>query len=151
MAEMDNANPVVLSATDLPTRRGRNAATSKTNESGLIAAIEAFPSYAADPFSHYAEESSSDSEVDEDEESDPVDAQEIYGRFRTFFHTSSKCRHFQIFCLRTDVPKAVYQTPKNTTFYFRASNLACRPDLPVTLAHIQKPILINRRSYFNHF
>lgn len=82
MSQMDNANPVVLSATDLPTRRGRITAASKSSDSGLIAAIDAFPSYTADPFSLA---DSSDSEVEEeDSASDPVDAQEIYGRLQSF-------------------------------------------------------------------
>ena len=125
MSQMDNANPVVLSATDLPTRRGRTATTSKSGDTGLKAAINTFPSYAADPFS--LAESSSDSEVEEeDSASDPVDAQEIYGRFRSLFYVTFR-RHFQnIPCHRIDACNlgCTYIHSRNLPYHVSANKKA---------------------------
>jgi hypothetical protein len=76
-SKLDNANPTVLSASDLPshrqTRKFRDAAT---NKPGIRDVLMTMPSYAMDPFylSDFSDEDSDDSTVE------PIDEQEIYGK-----------------------------------------------------------------------
>lgn len=77
MAELDNANPTVLSASQLPTREvkaaPRNGPDSKFNE-----AIFAKPSYLQEPF--YVEGLSWGSDASDDGLAvEAIDEQEIYG------------------------------------------------------------------------
>lgn len=73
--ELANANPVVLNASDLPTRKRQDASYSND---GKTASIFAFPAPASlhDPFYHAANNDSSDS--DEELEAEAIDEQEIY-------------------------------------------------------------------------
>lgn len=69
-----NANPTILNASDLPTRRQvQRKKVASPLTSGLV------PAYAQDPFaSHKAEFSDSD-ESEDDSVVEPIDEQEIYG------------------------------------------------------------------------
>jgi hypothetical protein len=79
--ELDNANPTILSASELQSqrqrRKGRDASA---KEEGIREILMAKPSYALDPF--YLSEYS-DTDSDDDSTLEPIDEQEIYGRFRS--------------------------------------------------------------------
>lgn len=80
MSEILNANPTIRNASDLPTRRQRNASqSSRQNTLGLFSSNIPSSAYLADPFSA-ASGSSSDSDSEEDSSSEPIDEQEIYGK-----------------------------------------------------------------------
>lgn len=71
----DNANPTILNASDLPSRRQANAAKPRADGGtglfdGLVPATTTLP----DPFDSYADSSASDSDDVEE-----IDEQEIYG------------------------------------------------------------------------
>lgn len=68
MAEMQNANPTILSAADLPTRSRSTEKKAGDYELGIFAAVP-----------KPADFLSSDSEGDEDLLEEPIDEQEIYG------------------------------------------------------------------------
>jgi hypothetical protein len=75
---MDNANPTVLSATDLPTRRGRNGASSTKEPGSEIQELMEMKSHYLINMSDLSDpESGLDS--DEDGAVEPIDEQEIYG------------------------------------------------------------------------
>jgi hypothetical protein len=79
-SEMQNSNPTILNAADLPTRL-RSSSTKKPGAYGGIFA-SAIPSFvhSTDPFST-SPYSSSESESDDDELlEEPIDEQEIYGK-----------------------------------------------------------------------
>lgn len=78
--ELANANPVVLNASDLPTRKRRSASYSTD---GKAAPIFAFPAPASlrDPFYQAASTDLSDS--DEESEAEEIDEQEIYDLIAT--------------------------------------------------------------------
>lgn len=69
-----NANPTILNASDLPTRRQvqRKKVTSPLT-SGLV------PAYAQDPFASHKVEFSDSDESEDDSVVEPIDEQEIYG------------------------------------------------------------------------
>lgn len=74
--ELDNANPTIISVSELPSHRRRsNAKNEATKKYGIQELIMAKPSYALDPFymSDYSDTDSDDSTVE------PIDEQEIYG------------------------------------------------------------------------
>ncbi|KAI4217369.1 MAG: hypothetical protein LQ351_000679 [Letrouitia transgressa] len=75
---LQNANPTILSASDLPTRRGQK--TSKTansrGKSGLLNSVIPASAYVRDPFNPSSGSGSDDS--DTDDEVEPIDEQEIY-------------------------------------------------------------------------
>lgn len=101
MADPLNANPTILNASDLPTRRRRlSSHTSSKNAFGLFASTVPSSTYLSDPFSTSSSSSSlvasSDSESDPDNEddndADPIDEQEIYGEtFPRAPRTSNPC------------------------------------------------------------
>lgn len=70
--DKENANPTILNASDLPSRRVETA--EKQQQSGLFDVVPAY-GYLSDRFSE-AQSSSSDSEDDTPED---IDEQEIYG------------------------------------------------------------------------
>ncbi|PSS08819.1 hypothetical protein M430DRAFT_37550 [Amorphotheca resinae ATCC 22711] len=74
--ELDNANPTILSASELQSqrqrRKGRDASA---KEEGIREILMAKPSYALDPF--YLSEYS-DTDSDDDSTLEPIDEQEIY-------------------------------------------------------------------------
>ncbi len=73
---MDNENPTILSAADLPTRRRRNpGTTAKPNESSTYALMEFKSTSLVDRY----EESEEDPESGDDETIETIDEQEIYG------------------------------------------------------------------------
>jgi len=67
MAEMQNSNPTILNAADLPTR-SRSAVKSTDYGNGIFAAVPNPTDFL-----------SSDSEDDDDLLEEPIDEQEIYG------------------------------------------------------------------------
>lgn len=78
---LDNANPVILRPSDLPSRRERTRrpeTNAKTN--ALRDILMAKPSYGLDPYymSEFSDTDSDDSTVD------PIDEQEIYGENSPF-------------------------------------------------------------------
>lgn len=75
--ETQNANPTILSISDLPSRRKEQK---KTSPSGLLTGL--VPAYTKDPFATHtgAESSSSDQDESEDDSVvERIDEQEIYG------------------------------------------------------------------------
>lgn len=69
MAEMQNSNPTIINAADLPTRSRATEKTSGDYGLGIFAAVPTPSDFL-----------SSDSEGDEDLLEEPIDEQEIYGR-----------------------------------------------------------------------
>lgn len=79
--ELDNANPTILSASELPTRRQqRKGRDASAKVEGIRALLMAKPSDALDPFylSDFSETDSDDSTIE------PIDEQEIYGKFKLY-------------------------------------------------------------------
>jgi hypothetical protein len=75
-AQLDNANPTILSASDLPShRQRRKGRDTSLKKHGVREVLMAKPSYALDPFylSDFSDTDSDDSTVE------PIDEQEIYG------------------------------------------------------------------------
>ncbi|KAK0118102.1 hypothetical protein ONS95_012407 [Cadophora gregata] len=75
MAALDNANPTILSESELPTHRQRRRNRGDgTKKSGIRELLMAKPTYALDPFymSDFSDTDSDDSSVE------PIDEQEIY-------------------------------------------------------------------------
>lgn len=68
MAEVQNSNPTILSAADLPTRSRSSEKKQGDHELGIFAAVPQSTDFL-----------SSDSEGDEDLLEEPIDEQEIYG------------------------------------------------------------------------
>ena len=79
MAEILNANPTIRNAADLPSRRREPTKKSKSKRPfGILSSSIPESAYTPDPFDP---SSSSDSEdADHDDEVEPIDEQEIYGR-----------------------------------------------------------------------
>lgn len=74
--QLDNANPIILSASDLPSHRQRRKGRDTSSKGhGLRDVLMAKPSYGMDPFylSDFSDTDSDDSTVE------PIDEQEIYG------------------------------------------------------------------------
>ncbi|KAI9806901.1 MAG: hypothetical protein M1833_002559 [Piccolia ochrophora] len=81
-ADPQNANPTILNASDLPTRRGRPS-SEKSNEAGsLLAAVTPAPGQSLDPFESNASSPSLDSDSD-DNSIEGIDEQEIYDLIST--------------------------------------------------------------------
>jgi hypothetical protein len=74
--ELDNANPTVLSASELPTRKLRKDRDASSKVEGIRAILMANPSDTLDPFylSDFSDTDSDDSSIQ------PIDEQEIYGK-----------------------------------------------------------------------
>jgi metal-sulfur cluster biosynthetic enzyme len=81
MADPQNANPTILNASDLPTRR-RRASSDKSSPSGLGIFSYPPPAYTEDPFSQPTN-SKLDSDSDTDSIVEPIDEQEIYDLIST--------------------------------------------------------------------
>ncbi|KAF7511393.1 hypothetical protein GJ744_004582 [Endocarpon pusillum] len=81
MADPQNANPTILNASDLPTRR-RRAPSDKSAQNGPGIFSYPSPAYSDDPFS---QATSSKAEADSDSDSivEPIDEQEIYDLIST--------------------------------------------------------------------
>ncbi|TAQ84733.1 hypothetical protein B7494_g6939 [Chlorociboria aeruginascens] len=78
MAALDNANPTILSVSELPSRRQGRKARDKSGSTNIIRDLAlAKPAYMMDPF-YMSEFSDSDSDESTVE---PIDEQEIYGVF----------------------------------------------------------------------
>jgi hypothetical protein len=73
---LENANPTILSASELPSHRQRRKIKDESpKKHGIRELLMGKPSYAMDPFylSDYSDTDSDDSTVE------PIDEQEIYG------------------------------------------------------------------------
>lgn len=79
MATMDNANPTVLNASELPTRRGKSYDAPAKQQSDSIMALMQPTTNPAMQIYLDGEEPLSDSDNDEEEE-EPIDEQEIFGK-----------------------------------------------------------------------
>lgn len=76
MAEVLNANPTILSISDLPSRQGRlSKSLSRKGSLGLLSSTIPLSAYTPDPFST----PSTPQDSDEDDLVEPIDEQEIYG------------------------------------------------------------------------
>ncbi len=76
--EKDNANPTILSVSELPAHRQRRKNKEDSSKEHVVRELlMAKPSYAMDPFymSDFSDTDSDDSTVE------PIDEQEIYGEF----------------------------------------------------------------------
>ena len=89
--QLDNANPTILSASDLPSHRQRRKGQDEPSKKhGVRDVLMAKPSYALDPFylSDFSDTDSDDSTVE------PIDEQEIYGEiFRYCLNFLSACSY----------------------------------------------------------
>lgn len=75
--ELDNANPTILSASELPSRKpNRKGRSGQSEKKGIRDMLMAKPSFSMDPFylSDFSDTDSDDSAVE------PIDEQEIYGK-----------------------------------------------------------------------
>ncbi|MCJ1242820.1 hypothetical protein MMC30_000015 [Trapelia coarctata] len=82
MPGIENANPTIRNASDLPTRRGRTSSQNdKKNTLGLFASSIPSSTYLSDPFEPTT--TSSDSESDDENAAEPIDEQEIYDLIST--------------------------------------------------------------------
>lgn len=82
MTDPQNANPTILNASDLPTRR-RRASSNKSSSTGLGIFSYPSPAYTDDPFSQVGS-SKIDSDIDSDDSIvEPIDEQEIYDLIST--------------------------------------------------------------------
>lgn len=74
---LDNANPTILSVSELPSHRAKRNKGQTLKKDSVQAILSAPPSYTLDPFylSDLSEPESDDSSVE------PIDEQEIYGVF----------------------------------------------------------------------
>jgi len=81
MADPQNANPTILNASDLPTRR-RRASSHKSSPGGLSIFSYPPPAYTEDAFSQ-STNSKLDSDSDTDSIVEPIDEQEIYDLIST--------------------------------------------------------------------
>jgi metal-sulfur cluster biosynthetic enzyme len=68
-----NANPTILSASDLPTRKRRTSFQANTNGVGIFSYPP--PAFTNDLFAHYSDNLS---DSDDESEPEPIDEQEIY-------------------------------------------------------------------------
>ena len=75
--ELDNANPTIISVSELPSHRRRQKSKQDGNKGGIEELLMAKPSYAMDPFymSDFSDTDSDDSTIE------PIDEQEIYGEY----------------------------------------------------------------------
>jgi hypothetical protein len=73
--EKDNANPTILSVSELPSHRVKRKRGQESKRQTLEDILAAPPTYALDPFylSEFSDTDSDDSSVE------PIDEQEIYG------------------------------------------------------------------------
>lgn len=77
---VDNANPTILSASELPSHRQRRLLKeAESKKHGIRELLTSRPSYASDPF-YLSDFSDADSE---DSTAEPIDEQEIYGEQST--------------------------------------------------------------------
>lgn len=82
--EMDNANPTILNASDLPSRRSEATVKSRDDSgTGLFDGLIPRYSYLSDPFDEPLSASSSDDEGAVER----IDEQEIYGTFTCLPHS----------------------------------------------------------------
>lgn len=80
--DKDNANPTILNASDLPTRRRVNESSSRDDGgSGLFDGLVPSYPYLADPFDAPSSPTSS-----EEESPEAIDEQEIYGTYTSSPH-----------------------------------------------------------------
>lgn len=80
MAELENANPTILSVSELPSRRQhRQRRNDEPKKQGIREMLLAKPSYSLDPYymSDYSDTDSDDSAVE------PIDEREIYGESKS--------------------------------------------------------------------
>lgn len=76
MLVMDNANPTVLNASELPTRRGKGEVSDKSECDSILSFMEPIPNPAMQIYLD-GEEPVSDS--DNESVDEPIDEQEIFG------------------------------------------------------------------------
>lgn len=77
MAELENANPTILSVSELPShRQRRQEKIDGSKKHGIKAILLAKPSYSLDPY-YMSDFSDSDSD---DSVAEPIDEREIYGK-----------------------------------------------------------------------
>lgn len=74
---LDNANPTILSVSELPTRRQRRQRKDQPKKGGIADRLFGKPSWKLDPYYTlaYSDADSDDSNIE------PIDEQEIYGEF----------------------------------------------------------------------
>lgn len=81
--DKDNANPTILNASELPTRRNKKPVTTgKVADSDLDIVLRR-PEYLSAPFCEVPW-ASDDTESDDDFTIEPIDEQEIYGGLYSF-------------------------------------------------------------------
>jgi hypothetical protein len=90
-AQLDNANPTILSASDLPSHRQKRKGRDATSRGhGLRDVLMAKPIYGHDPFylPDFSDTDSDDSTVE------PIDEQEIYGEVFQYSAVRRTCLPF---------------------------------------------------------
>jgi hypothetical protein len=100
---MDNANPTVLNATDLPTRRGRDGTSKKKVAGSEIQELLEMKSRYIIQDSDLSDPES-ELESDEDVTVEPIDEQEIYGMLLLalpFWAESNTTNRFNLYYFRS--------------------------------------------------
>lgn len=88
---LDNANPTILDASDLPSRH--REITIKQRQDGSIGLFDAFlPAYAY-PYNNTEVPCSPEDSSDDEDVTEEIDAQEIYGSLHPQRKTHTKWRH----------------------------------------------------------
>lgn len=85
--DKDNANPTILTASQLPTRQQKKHAAQNGFDAELMGSIVCRPSYLSGPFCDVPW--LDDEESDEDLSDEPIDEQEIYGEHSLRFCPSA--------------------------------------------------------------
>jgi hypothetical protein len=79
--DKDNANPTILTASQLPTRQQKTQQAAQNSfDAELIGSIACRPSYLSGPFCDVPWLDSDESSSDDDLADEPIDEQEIYGK-----------------------------------------------------------------------
>lgn len=92
MSEGFNANPTIRNASDLPSRRrqGVTHQTSSKGALGLLTSTIPLSAYIPDPFSQFPASPDQESTSQDDEVTEPIDEQEIYGLHHLRIFTTMK-------------------------------------------------------------
>lgn len=92
MSEGFNANPTIRNASDLPSRRrqGVTHQTSSKGALGLLTSTIPLSAYIPDPFSQLPASPDQESTSQDDEVTEPIDEQEIYGLHHLRIFTTMK-------------------------------------------------------------
>lgn len=126
--QLDNANPTILSASELPShRQTRKGGEDSSRKHGIRDILMAKPTYHMDPFylSEFSDIDSDDSTIE------PIDEQEIYGE--SYTNTFSLCS----FCLLSATPSVLHVSWIGQVKMSRISKVRSRNNTPEVFVKFQ--------------